>query len=203
MSPSAHKDLSTRDASALPMTICILDDEPGVVGMLKETLESLGFTSFGTSNPQEALEEVGSGRCRVVLSDIRMPSMDGLIFLQQALLRDPGVYVILMTGSYSLESAIEAIKHGAYDYLPKPVDRTRLKRTLDDVAEVFQRRRHIRELDQQLLGDLEFHGIVGRSPVLFDVFDLTRKIARHYTNVLVTGPTGTGKELIARAIHKM
>ena len=71
------------------------------------------------------------------------------------------------------------------------------------LTEIFQRRCRIRDLDRQLLSDLEFHGIVGRSPALFDMFDLARKIARHYTNVLLMGQTGTGKELVAHAIHQM
>ena len=124
-------------------------------------------------------------------------------FLQQALQRDPGVFVILTSGCHSIESAIEAIRRGAYDYLPKPIDALRLKKTLADLAEQFQRRRRIHDLEQQLLTDLEFHGIVGRSPAMLEVFDLARKIARHYTNVLLTGPTGTGKELIAHAIHQL
>jgi DNA-binding NtrC family response regulator len=108
-----------------------------------------------------------------------------------------------MTGFYSIESAIEAIKHGAYDYLPKPIDRQRLKKTLGDLAEQFDRRRRIHTLEQRLVSDLEFHGIVSRSPAMVDVFEMARKIAPHYVNVLLVGPTGSGKELVAHAIHQM
>jgi hypothetical protein len=81
------------------------------------------------------------------------------------------------------------------------LDRLRLKRALDDVASLYDQRRRVRALEEQLLRDLEFHGIVGKSPVMLEVFDFARKVARHYTNVLLVGPTGTGKELVARAIH--
>jgi len=111
------------------------------------------------------------------------------------------VYTILMTGDYTLDSALEAIRRGASDFLPKPIDRVRLKRSLDDVAALYDQRRRVRALEEQLLKDLEFHGIVGKSPAMLEVFDFTRKVARHYTNVLLVGPTGTGKELVARAIH--
>jgi len=185
------------------LTVCILDDEQSMVEMLQESLTRLGFNSIGTSDAQQALQWIEQGRVRVVMSDIKMPGMDGLKFLEQSLQRDPGVYVILMTGFYSLDSAIEAIKRGAYDYMPKPVDRARLKRSLDELAESFRRRKRIRELEDQLLGDLEFHGIVGRSPAMLEVFELVRKIARHYTNILLIGATGTGKELVAQAIHQM
>src|ERR1700719_4035202 len=185
------------------MTVCVLDDEPGMVEMLQESLRCLGFSSIGTTDPQHALELIDQGRVRVVMSDIKMPGMDGLKFLEQAIQRDPGVYVVLMTGFYSIDNAIAAVKRGAYDYVPKPVDRMRLKKSLDELAESFHKRKRIRSLEQQLLSDLEFHGIVGRSPAMVEVFEMVRKVARHYTNILLIGPTGSGKELIAKSIHQM
>jgi DNA-binding NtrC family response regulator len=185
------------------MTVCVLDDEPGMVEMLQESLRCLGFSSIGTCDPQQALEMVNDSRVRVVMADIKMPGMDGMQFLQQALQHDPGVYVILMTGLYSLDNAIAAIKRGAYDYIPKPVDRSRLKKSLDELAESFNRRKRIHTLEQRLLTDLEFHGIVGRSPAMIEVFEMVRKVARHYTNILLVGATGSGKELIAKSIHEI
>jgi DNA-binding NtrC family response regulator len=143
------------------------------------------------------------GRCRLVLADAHMPAMDGYEFLDRALRCDPGVHVIVMTGDYTLESALEAIRRGASDFLPKPIDPMRLKRTLDEVATVYDQRRRVRVLEEQLLKDLEFHGIVGKSPAMLEVIDFARKVARHYTNVLIVGPTGTGKELVAQAIHNI
>ena len=171
--------------------------------MLSEMLASFGYRCLPTSDPEEALKYVGTGKCRIVLSDLKMPGMSGMKFLERALREDPGAYVLLMTGFYSIEAAIEAIKHGAYDYLPKPIDRDHLKKTLGDLVEQFDRRRRIHTLEQRLVTDLEFHGIVSRSPAMVDVFEMARKIAPHYINVLLVGPTGSGKELVAHAIHQM
>ena len=185
------------------LSICVLDDEIDQVELATTHLERYGFPTAGTTNPQEALQKIRVGGCRVVLADFKMPEMDGLAFLEKALQCDPGIYVILVTALYSVDSAIDAVKRGAYDYLCKPLDYLRLLKTLDDLADLFTRRSQIRDLEQQLLNNLEFHGIVGRSPAMVEVFELARKVARHYTNVLITGPTGSGKELVARALHQM
>ncbi len=116
---------------------------------------------------------------------------------------DPGLHFIVVTAGYTLDAALEAIRRGAADFLPKSLDHIRLKRTLDDVANLYDQWRRVRALEEQLLKDLEFHGIVGKSPVMLEVFDFARKVARHYTNVLLVGSTGTGKELVARAIHQI
>src|SRR5271154_3454603 len=185
------------------LTPCILDDDHAQLDMLSAQIVDMGYEAIPTADAEEALRLVRSGRCRLVLADVHMPGIDGYEFLDRALRADPGVHVIVMTGDYTLDSALEAIRRGATDFLPKPVDRVRLKRTLDEVAALYDQRRRVRALEEQLLKDLEFHGIIGKSPVMLEVFDFARKVAKHYTNVLLTGPTGSGKELVARAIHQI
>ncbi|MGA7855413.1 MAG: sigma-54 dependent transcriptional regulator [Candidatus Acidiferrales bacterium] len=185
------------------LTVCVLDDEVDQVELTTTRLDRAGFSVVGTMDPLEALKKVRLGGCRVVIADFKMPGMDGLEFLEKALQCDPGMHVILATGFYSVDSAIEAIKRGAYDYVCKPIDFTRLTKTLDDLTDSYTRTRQIRELEEKLLDNLLFHGIVGRRPAMLEVFDLAKKISRHYTNALITGPTGSGKELIAHALHQM
>src|ERR1700736_5377500 len=166
-------------------------------------ITEIGYESLLTDDPEEAVRLVQSGACRVILADVHLPGVHAYEFLDRLLRVDPGLHVIIITKEYTLESALEAIRRGATDFLPKPLDRQRLKRALDDVASLYDQRRRVRALEEQLLRDLEFHGIVGKSPVMLEVFDFARKVARHYTNVLLVGPTGTGKELVAGAIHQI
>ena len=190
-------------AARSSLTPCILDDDPAQLELLSEMIAGLGYDSLPTSDPEEALRLVQSGACQLILADVHLPGADAYGFLDRLLRVDPGVHVIIISKEYTLESALEAIRRGAADFLPKPLDEVRLKRVLDDVAALYDQRRRVRELEEQLLKDLEFHGIVGKSPVMLEVFDFARKVARHYTNVLLVGPTGTGKELVARAIHQL
>jgi len=190
-------------AAKRSLTPCILDDDPAQLEALCGVIAEMGYEPIPTSDPEEALMLVKRGRCRLVLVDLQMPGMNGYEFLDRASRSDPGVHVIVMTGKYTLESALEAIRRGAADFLPKPVDLVRLRKALDDVAALYDQRRRVKALEEQLLKDLEFHGIVGKSPVMLEVFDFARKVARHYTNVLLVGATGTGKELVARAIHQL
>jgi two-component system response regulator HydG len=196
-----------KSAEALPargtLTPCILDEDPEQLDALSALIEDLGYESVRTSHSDEALNCVRDGRSRLLLADLSDAGPFGYDFLDRVLRVDPGVHVIVMTRHYTLDSALEAIRRGASDFLPKPVDRSRLKRALDDVSALYDQRRRVRALEEQLLKDLEFHGIVGKSPAMLEVFDFARKVARHYTNVLVVGQTGTGKELVARAIHQL
>ncbi len=185
------------------LSICVLDDEPDHVEIAAQRLEKSGFTVSGTTDPEEALQRVRLGTCRVILADMKMPQMDGMDFLERAQKLDPGIYVILATGFYSVDSAITAIKRGAYDYLCKPLDYARLGKSLDELAENFARRSEIQHLEDKLFQSLQYKGIVGNSPAMIEVFEMARKIAKHYTNVLVSGPTGAGKELVARALHDL
>src|ERR1700684_119934 len=159
------------------LTICILDDEADHVELIARRRGAAGFPVSGTTSAQEALQKVRSASCRVVVADLKMPGMDGLAFLEKALQCDPGMYVILVTGFYAVDTAIEAIKHGAYDYLCKPIDYARLLKTLDDLTDSFTRGLQIRDLEDKLLDNLLFPGIVGGSPGMAGGFGVWKRIA--------------------------
>src|SRR6201987_184724 len=171
------------------LTPCIFDDDPSERDSLAHLITDMGDEPVSTQDAEEALRLIRMGRCPGVFAGIHLENPDPFDFLHRALRCDPGVHVMIMTAQYTLEGALEAIRRGAADFLPKPLDHVRPKRTLDDLAALYDQRRRVRSLEEQLLKDLEFHGIVGKSPAMLEVFDFTRKVARHYTNVLLVGQT--------------
>ncbi len=213
-----YTETKTLEVAAPSSTLkpCILDEDPQQLQQLSALIHDMGYEVLPTADPERAIQAVQSGSCRLILVDVAPPVASGLAdsngtslrhdayeFLDRLVRLDPGLHVIILSRDYTLDSALEAIRRGAADFLPKPVNEQRLKRVLDDFAALHDQRRRVKALEEKMLQDLEFHGIVGKSPVMLEVFDFARKVARHYTNVLLTGPTGTGKELVARAIHQL
>ena len=131
-----------------------------------------------------------------------MPKLSGMEVLERIVEFDPSIDVILMTAHYSTESAVEAIKKGATDYLNKPVAIATLRERVGKLLEEARRRQHTSRLEGELLASSEFEGIIGHSALMWDLFSRIRRVAPHYRSLLVTGQTGTGKDLVARAIHR-
>jgi CheY-like chemotaxis protein len=119
------------------LTPCILDDDPEQLSLLSKMISEMGYESLLTDDPEEAVRLVQSGTCRVILADVHLPGIHAYEFLDRLLRVDPGVHVIIITKEYTLESALEAIRRGATDFLPKPLDRLHLKLALDDVASLY------------------------------------------------------------------
>ena len=201
-----HNRTMRADGQVIPsLTVGVFDRDPAHGAPLVSLVRDLGYHTIGTHIPEEAVRFCRHGNCRVMLisGEGSAEDDDDYQFLDRIRNEDPGVQVIVISRAYTLDSAMEAIRRGATDFMPQPIDRARLKKTLDDIAALYGQRQRVRELEAALLKDLEFHGIVGKSPTMLEVFDFARKISRHYSNVLFVGPTGAGKEVIARVLHQI
>jgi DNA-binding NtrC family response regulator len=184
------------------LSLLIIDDNAGSLELLSTALAQPGLEILTASDPEEGLDLVHRRRPQIVLTDLVMPNLSGLEVLERVVEFDPSIDVILMTAHYSTESAVEAIKRGATDYLNKPISIATLRERVGKLLDEARRRNHASRLEGELLASSEFEGIIGRSALMWDLFSQIRRVAPHYRSLLVTGQTGTGKDLIARAIHR-
>ena len=183
--------------------LIVVDDEPGMLGLIERAVQPTGYEVELHAHAGEALARLAVMSADVALVDIRMPNIDGFDVLRTLREAQPQCQVILMTAHASVDSAIEAVKLGALDYLSKPIDFARLRQLLADVREDRDRRAALMAADGETARRLELCGMIGRSPVMQELFGLVRRIAPYARAALVTGETGTGKEGIAKAIHDL
>jgi DNA-binding NtrC family response regulator len=190
-------------SSQSALKLLAIDDNPESLDLITAALQGEGLEIMRAEQPEVGLEVFLRARPRIVLLDLMMPRIGGMELLEKILSVDPGVDVILITAHYSAESAVEAIQKGACDYLTKPLDVEKLRSRIASLRLDAERRRRTLHLDQELLDACQFEGMVGRSPLMLEVFAKIRRIAPHFRTVLVTGATGTGKELAALALHRL
>lgn len=195
--------MSAGSGNAPSMRLVVIDDDPKNLKFVTFILASAGLEIHTASDPQAGMDLIHRLRPQIVLTDLVMPGVQGMELLQKIVEFDPGIDVILMTGYYSTESAVEAIQKGAADYFPKPFSPEKLRQRIALIVEDAKRRQHSSALENELLENFQFEGIIGRSPLMLDLFSKVRRVAPHFRGVLVTGPTGAGKELVARALHQL
>ena len=181
--------------------ILVVDDDADMRGLLSDVLESDGYRVGTAESGEKALQALAEEQYDLVLTDLRMKGMLGTALLSEIKHRYPDTGVILMTAFGTVESAIEAMKGGAMDYLIKPVKTDDVLRTAGRAAREVQLRREVTHLRREVYKEYSFHQILGKSRPMQEVFELIRRVADSPSNLLITGESGTGKELVAKAIH--
>ena len=184
------------------LKLLAIDDNLENLALIAASLERESLEILTENDPEVGFETFLRVRPRIVLLDMVMPKASGMELLERIVAVDPGVEVILITAHYSTESAVEAIQKGACDYLNKPLDVKKLRSRIASIVLEAERRQMTLRLDQELVDAFQFEGMVGRSPLMMEVFAKIRRVAPHFRTVLVTGATGTGKELAALALHR-
>jgi two-component system, NtrC family, response regulator HydG len=181
--------------------VLVVDDEPDMVNNCTRILRRAGYRCLSTTDPERALAILESDRPDLVLTDLKMPGIDGLAVLRRAHEMDAALPVIVITAFATIESAVAAIKQGAFDYLPKSFSVDQLTVAIERALRQRRLALENRTLREQLQTTFALDNIVGCSPAIGQMVELVKKGARSEANILVLGESGTGKELIARAVH--
>jgi DNA-binding NtrC family response regulator len=181
--------------------LVVVDDEQGILDVVSRFAKRAGYEVVTCAGGREAITQIQTNHADLAMVDLRMPDVGGLEVLRAIRDTNPQCQAVLMTGFASVDTAVEAIKLGAMDYLSKPLDFGRLEQLLGGVREELERRRTVLSIESDLARKLEFCGMIGRGPIMQDLFGMIRRLAPHVRTALITGETGTGKELVARALH--
>jgi DNA-binding NtrC family response regulator len=191
------------DAKITAERVLIVEDDPSARNGLEQLVKSWGFIAESASDGEEALEKVTSFRPAIVITDLVMPRMDGLALLRALPQQGADVTTLLLTAQGTVETAVEAMKEGAYDYLTKPIDIQRLKILLDKIVERLETMREVKALRRQLREHGTFGSLIGNSAEMRKIYQVVEQASPTGASVLITGESGTGKELVAQTIHQL
>ena len=198
-------DPSKAPASAPPSrprtSILVVDDDADMREWVKEELEHEGFVVETAGGGRAGVERVKMGGIDLVVSDVKMPDLDGLDLLREIREVDPSPFVIIVTAFGSIDTAIRAVKLGAYDYITKPFKIDQLLLSIDKALAERSLRTEVTRLREEVSRRDRMDNIIGRSAPMQEIFALIRRASASYANLLITGESGTGKELVARALH--
>jgi len=183
--------------------ILVVDDEQGMLQVLEKLLTGHGYRVSLAGDGQGALETVGRKIPDLILADIKMPIMDGMIFLEEVKKVAPQIPVIMMTGFGAIETAVRAMKLGAYDYINKPFDIDEILMVIDKALEKKRLEEENFVLRRELQRSYTFKDIISRNKEMGGIFEVIKSLSGSQSTALVVGETGTGKELVARAIHDL
>ncbi|MFT5522752.1 MAG: DNA-binding NtrC family response regulator [Pirellulaceae bacterium] len=183
-------------------SLLVVDDEQAMCELLEADLTMRGFEVTWFTSPEQALEELKQTTFDSILTDLKMPRMDGIQFCRHAVEARPDIPVIVMTAFGSMETAIEAIRAGAYDFIVKPFDTDVLKLTLERALKHRALQKQLEVLSEAVQRTQQFDELIGASPVMQTLYDQVKRVADSEASILITGESGSGKELVARSIHR-
>jgi DNA-binding NtrC family response regulator len=186
-----------------PARVLVVDDEMSILLLLKEALTQWGYQVTGVSTGADAIAAIRSELFDAAITDVRMPDMSGLDLLREIKRHDESIEVVIMTGYPTIASAVEALKEGAYDYLSKPLILDELRHLMQRLMERRFLRTEVASLRTRLGEELTVNELIGSSPAMQRVKEVTGKVAVADSPVLIEGESGTGKELVAAAIHRL
>ena len=189
--------------TANPIYVVAIDDDSSTLELLSSALRREDVNVVCATSGEEGLEHIRAVQPRVVILDLVLPRMGGLEVLDQIMKIDSTVEVIMTTADDTIENAVEAIRRGASDYLVKPVSIAKLRERIEKTVDFAKRRHRARQLSDQLVENSQFQGMVGNSSVMWELFERVHRVATHFQSVLIQGPTGSGKELVVRALHNL
>jgi two-component system NtrC family response regulator len=182
-------------------TILIVDDERNYPLILSAVLEEEGFGTLTANSGAEALEILAESDVDLVLTDMKMPQMDGIELMERIKAHNPDLPIVMMTAHGTVEKAVEAMQKGAYTYILKPFDNDRLVLYTNKALDMYRVIKENRQLRTAIANQYSFGNIIGKSPRMAEVFDVIRKVSQATATVLIEGGSGTGKELVAKSIH--
>jgi DNA-binding NtrC family response regulator len=182
-------------------TVLVVDDEKDMVDLIATTLKKDNYSVHSASDGNKAIEKIRGNHYDLVITDLKMPKVSGMDILREAKRVSADTNVIMITGYATISSAVEAMKQGAFDYIPKPFSKDELNIVAKKVFEFKRLVEENQHLHKELAGKYDFHNILGESSPMLNVFETIEMVAQSNSTVLVQGESGTGKELVARAIH--
>src|SRR5438067_3952523 len=203
MTLAADTTSDTAETKAISERVLVVEDEPAARVGLEQLVKSWGFLAESAGDGEEALGKVTTFRPAIVITDLFMPRLDGLGLLRALQQQGADVTTLLLTAQGTVESAVAAMKEGAYDYLTKPIDLQRLKILLDKIVERLETMREVKALRRQLRESGTFGSLIGNSPEMRKIYSIVEQAAPTGASVLITGESGTGKELVATTVHQL